>query len=1411
MDEEDDNPTDMPIAQKKARHDSPTDICIICNKNTFHVELTRPKDNNSWQTLLDAAKIRNFYPILQYESSSNIPNIGYHRDCRADFTHRKVLKSLVKKVTVSSDNIDEPRKSSRELVDTKSRVYSETCIFCEKQTKYFKKTRTREPLIKSCELRADERIRATALHKMDTKILALTARELVAAEAHYHKTCYRIYTKIDSNVPTADPTDNITIDAKTYSDAECNAYKLLFDYIRETVFDKPRVIPMTVLTVKLVDFMTSFGIMSVRNFTKKHIRRKVETEFGDSIHIFSGDNGRLLLVPDNLSVEHLAKENFKLSEELQSLRERNTDNLNMLDMTAKFLRSEIQKIEFNKSWPPMPEELNEEYISIPSPLSRFIQILLCGTSSEDKASAKVKRLVSSFSQDLVYAVSGGVIKTPKQILLPWSVKTLTGNVEIIKMLNRLGQGISLSSLQEIDTSLCMQKITKQDNQGVVLPSNIYPCVPTTLAFDNIDRIEETLSGGGTSHRVNGIVIQPQVSTAQPLIIRDTLTKDKKRSIPPTTPVSLQYTAGNRCGPPPLIGSFVSDNVTTEADVKLAHNTNIVWSMVRQCDTTQQKMTSWTGFNIQIRNHIKVCMDTISYLPTINAPATHLATAYEILKRAKNIAETLHVDDIVCVFDQALYAKAAEVAWKHQEQFNMIVLRMGVFHTLCNLLSIIGKRFSDAGLRDIAVESGVIAEGSITSVLDGRKYNRGIRLHKIIYESLMRLAWQEFYPWLEENHPEDMAQLNLTIKDIKELYDDTCHESMNRVLLNPSCIRILKLFDEFIDSLRTNCGSLSAFWVSYLDLVEIMLGLLRSSREGNWHLHLYTIRSMIPWCFAYDRQNYAKYLSVYHSQMTALPEEHPQIYTHFTGGGFSVQMGKDNPFGRIPVDQTIEETINKDTQTAGGTKGFSTKPSAVSKYYLNAEYRSTALKQLRSVIEVDSPHNIHSDLQPSRVKKDETDVQSVVELLQTSWTNPFQNNPCDIINLSTGTTAPPDISNDLLLAHESGQKNYQAFYHDRLQNRSKAFYDRLPKLKLKTFTDMRKQQSAKTANKETILKADHRLFGKMILVTDWKSPDKLHKLNGKIMYVTCGENCYKLTETDISEVDELRSTHEEADTRMLLHAKHAAEYYNDVILVADDTDILIICLAFSTNIQCHLYMQCGTKVRQRLIDITKLTSAIGADVCASLIGLHCYTGCDTISSFSGQGKLGALKLVINNKKFRDALATLGKNWALSSELYDLLQEFTCRLYCPKSTTCDIKELRYELFRDKKGSIESSQLPPCGDSLYQHALRANYQAGIWHRSLVSCPDIPRPDDDHGWILDAGDKLIVKWMSGSPAPDAVLNLLSCTCKRICKLPQCQCLENRLKCTEACTLQECTNMCNDDEEGGLSSSDDDTDDDES
>jgi hypothetical protein len=175
-------------------------------------------------------------------------------------------------------------------------------------------------------------------------------------------------------------------------------------------------------------------------------------------------------------------------------------------------------------------------------------------------------------------------------------------------------------------------------------------------------------------------------------------------------------------------------------------------MTRLLDTSDQTVSSWTGFNNE---------DNIGYLLTINTPATDMSTVQEILQSALKIKSSLQLDNIALVCDQALFAKATEIAWKHPNLYGKIVLMMGNFHTICNFMSSSGKLFGDAGLHDLAVESGVIAEGSINKVLEGKQYNRAVRLHKLTYEALMRLVWKGFQEWLVSDHPDHVCTLEST--------------------------------------------------------------------------------------------------------------------------------------------------------------------------------------------------------------------------------------------------------------------------------------------------------------------------------------------------------------------------------------------------------------------------------------------------------------------------------------------------------------------------------------------------------------------------------------------------------------------------------------------------------------------------
>ena len=106
--------------------------------------------------------------------------------------------------------------------------------------------------------------------------------------------------------------------------------------------------------------------------------------------------------------------------------------------------------------------------------------------------------------------------------------------------------------------------------------------------------------------------------------------------------------------------------------------------------------------------------------------------------------------------------------EEQNLYGYILLRLGTFHTICNVLSIIGKRFQGAGLRDICIESGILAEGSVSSIIEGKMYNRAVRIHKYIYEALLRLIWKQFIPWVSANHANKVSQVREVVAKVNEM-------------------------------------------------------------------------------------------------------------------------------------------------------------------------------------------------------------------------------------------------------------------------------------------------------------------------------------------------------------------------------------------------------------------------------------------------------------------------------------------------------------------------------------------------------------------------------------------------------------------------------------------------------------------
>lgn len=71
--------------------------------------------------------------------------------------------------------------------------------------------------------------------------------------------------------------------------------------------------------------------------------------------------------------------------------------------------------------------------------------------------------------------------------------------------------------------------------------------------------------------------------------------------------------------------------------------------------------------------------------------------------------------------------------------------------------------------------------------------------------------------------------------------------------------------------------------------------------------------------------------------------------------------------------------------------------------------------------------------------------------------------------------------------------------------------------------------------------------------------------------------------------------------------------------------------------------------------------------------------------------------------------------------------------------DSNEKRHEISLAKRRDVDSRLFPPCEDTLKKHALRANYQAGVWKQSLEKEPTVPEPEG-HGWTGDESNNFVI-----------------------------------------------------------------------
>ena len=73
-----------------------------------------------------------------------------------------------------------------------------------------------------------------------------------------------------------------------------------------------------------------------------------------------------------------------------------------------------------------------------------------------------------------------------------------------------------------------------------------------------------------------------------------------------------------------------------------------------------ELPGWTGYNTLLESQKHLVKSIIAYCPVIEGSPTQMPVIAEIVRRCIEMADKLELEEILCCYDLAIYAKVQEL-------------------------------------------------------------------------------------------------------------------------------------------------------------------------------------------------------------------------------------------------------------------------------------------------------------------------------------------------------------------------------------------------------------------------------------------------------------------------------------------------------------------------------------------------------------------------------------------------------------------------------------------------------------------------------------------------------------------------------------------------------------------------------
>lgn len=383
------------------------------------------------------------------------------------------------------------------------------------------------------------------------------------------------------------------------------------------------------------------------------------------------------------------------------------------------------------------------------------------------------------------------------------------------------------------------------DKKLIIPKNIVRDSSLFLhgALDNNDFNEETLSGKDSTHVTAMVIYQEKKPTENQINIIKLKPTDQHNDYDSKT-LNCQEILHFETNIPPSVPIYKDSSCLLKNSENDSRYDNLLWVLCRLqynelqnnfSRPLQNSIPGWTPFQ-QILSTDNLAISTVGFSPIIPQPPTSKDVVFTAMKNYVNVSLALNKKIAVLSCDMAIYLIAKNIQQTSRE-FEGLVLRIRTFHLQKNFLRCLGQYIEGSGLDNILIEANVYGINSLSSILKGTQYNRGVRAHKLLYETIRSIQFSEFIEYMNFSK-DNLQQLHFCLETIRKVIVDKDHSGLidkynehKRILTD-----FLTEFSEFLHLKSSSKNEIFKFFNNYCEMVEILLNSIKADRSNNYELH-----------------------------------------------------------------------------------------------------------------------------------------------------------------------------------------------------------------------------------------------------------------------------------------------------------------------------------------------------------------------------------------------------------------------------------------------------------------------------------------------------------------------------------------------------------------------------------------------